>query len=126
VVAAAVGQPDWVADGNYHGRLRGIVTDAADIVVWLDLPIRVCLWRVARRTARRWVTRQELWNGNRETFYSAVLARDSLFRYMLSTYRRRRREMPARLQGKTVVHLRSSAEVGAWLAERQATATLTR
>lgn len=115
-VAAAIAQPGWVVDGNYYGRLRGTVTGAADLVVWLDLPVRVCLARMARRTARRGLFREVLWNGNRETFYNAVLARDSLFRYALSTYRRRQREMPARLAGRPVVRLRSQTEVDAWLA----------
>lgn len=124
-VAAALREPGWIVDGNYHGRLRSLVTDAADLVVWLDLPIWVCTWRMATRTAGRRLRREELWNGNRETFHNAVLARDGLFRYALSTYRRRRREMPARLRGRTVVHLRSQRAVDAWLAELLAADTLT-
>lgn len=115
-VAIAAAQAGWVIDGNYHGRLKGSVTDAADVVLWLDLPVAVCLWRMAKRTARRIVTRKELWNGNRETIYAAVFARDSLFRFALSTYRRRRREMPGRLAGARCVRLRSQAEVNRWLA----------
>ena len=126
LVAAAVEQPDWVIDGNYYGRLGATVTDAADLVVWLDLPMRVMTWRMGRRTARRWLTREELWNGNRESFHAAVLARDSLFRFAISTYRRRRREMPARLRGRNVVHLRSQREVDTWLANLETAATLTR
>jgi len=125
-VADAVQQPGWVVDGNYYGRLGTSATGAADLVVWLDLPIWVCLWRMGRRTARRWLTREELWNGNRETFYAAVLARDSLFRFALSTYRRRRREMPARLEGRPVVRLRSQRDVDAWFANLRAADTLTR
>ena len=51
-VAAAIAQPAWIADGNYHGRLRGAVTNQADLVLWLDLPISVCVWRMAKRTVR--------------------------------------------------------------------------
>jgi adenylate kinase family enzyme len=125
VVGAAVEQPGWVIDGNYHGRLGDTVTGAADLVVWLDLPMWVCVWRMAKRTARRRLWREELWNGNREDFYNAVLARDSLFRYALSTYRRRRREMPGRLGDQTIVRLRSQGEVDAWLANLEAADTLT-
>jgi adenylate kinase family enzyme len=124
-VAAALQAPGWIVDGNYHGRLGDIVTDGADLVIWLDLPMRVCLWRLTRRTARRWVTREVLWNGNRETLYAAVLARDSLFRFALSTYRRRREEMPGRLRGRPVIHLRSQREVDTWLANLKPAATLT-
>lgn len=57
----------WVIDGNYvsHG-VGDVVWPAADTVVWLDPPRRVVMWRVIRRTLRRVITREELWNGNRE------------------------------------------------------------
>jgi adenylate kinase family enzyme len=57
----------WVIDGNYtsHG-VADVVWPAADTLVWLDPPRRTVMWRVIRRTLRRVVTRQELWNGNRE------------------------------------------------------------
>jgi adenylate kinase family enzyme len=55
----------WVIDGNY-GVVRPIVWDRADTVVWLDPPRRTVMRQVIWRTVRRAVTRQELWNGNRE------------------------------------------------------------
>ena len=44
----------------------------ADTVVWLDLPLRVWLPRLIRRTVRRLRGREELWNGNRETLTDAI------------------------------------------------------
>lgn len=35
-------------------------------MVWLDLPYRVTLTRVVRRTVRRRLRREVLWNGNQE------------------------------------------------------------
>jgi adenylate kinase family enzyme len=55
----------WVVDGNYSA-VRPIVWARADTVVWLDLPRRTVMRQVVLRTVRRAVTRQELWNGNRE------------------------------------------------------------
>jgi hypothetical protein len=46
----------------------------------LDLPARVILPRVAKRTIRRIVTREELWNCNRETI-GTLLGRHSMLRY---------------------------------------------
>ena len=41
--------------------------ERADTVVWLDLPLRVCLRRLWGRTAAEDPrAREELWNGNRE------------------------------------------------------------
>ena len=55
----------WVVDGNY-AAVRDLVWSAADTVVWMDLPRAVVMRRLVVRTVRRAVTRQELWNGNRE------------------------------------------------------------
>jgi len=64
-VVEATAAPRWVVDGNY-GAVRDIVWEAADTVVWVDPPQAVVMSQVVRRTLRRVVTRQELWNGNRE------------------------------------------------------------
>lgn len=55
----------WVVDGNYSA-VRDLVWLRADTVVWLDLPRATVMRRLAGRTLRRAVTRQELWNTNRE------------------------------------------------------------
>ena len=62
-----IAQDGWVVDGNYtsHGVAQ-LVWPAADTIVWLDPPKRTVMGRVVRRTLRRVITRQELWNGNRE------------------------------------------------------------
>jgi adenylate kinase family enzyme len=57
----------WVVDGNYSS-VRDIVWDKADTVVWFDLPYVTVLARMVRRTVRRTITREELWNGNREPY----------------------------------------------------------
>lgn len=64
-VSAAISGDRWVVDGNYRAVLD-LVWERADTVVWLDLPRRVVMRRVIARTLRRALTRQELWNGNRE------------------------------------------------------------
>jgi adenylate kinase family enzyme len=66
----------WVVDGNYTSLgVARLVWPAADTVVWLDPPKRVVMSRVIRRTLRRAITRQELWNGNREPL-SNLYSRD--------------------------------------------------
>jgi adenylate kinase family enzyme len=66
VAGAAAAGDGWVMDGNYSA-VRPIVWARADTVVWLDLPRRTVMRQVVWRTLRRGVTRQELWNGNRES-----------------------------------------------------------
>ena len=66
LVGATAAGGGWVMDGNYSA-VRALVWARADTVVWLDLPRRTVMRQVVGRTLRRVVTRQELWNGNRES-----------------------------------------------------------
>lgn len=56
----------WTICGNYKSVTWSTTMPQADTIVWLDLPKRVVMWRVTSRTIRRALTREELWNGNRE------------------------------------------------------------
>jgi adenylate kinase family enzyme len=106
----------WVVDGAYRSKLGDLVLEHADVVVWLDLPRRVWLPRLLRRTAGRIVRREELWNGNRETLRNVVFSRDSLVLFALRNYPRRRRDYPEALAAFEVRRLRSPREVERWLA----------
>ena len=106
----------WVVDGSYRSKLGDLVLERADVVVWLDLPRRVWLPRLVRRTISRIVRREELWSGNRETFRNAFMSRDSLLLFALRNYPRRRRLYPGELAPYNVVRLCSPREVGSWLA----------
>lgn len=64
-VDAVVAGEGWVVDGNY-GAVRDRVWARADAVIWLDLPRSVVIPALIRRTLRRGLRRQVLWNGNRE------------------------------------------------------------
>jgi adenylate kinase family enzyme len=64
-VTEALTAPAWVVDGNYSA-VRDLVWQRADTVVWLDLPRRRVMYRIILRTVRRALTRERLWNGNRE------------------------------------------------------------
>ena len=107
----------WVIDGAYRGKLGDLVLDAADVVVWLDLPLRVWLPRLIRRTARRIRRREELWNGNRETLVNVIWGRESLLVFAVRSHFRRRREYPDALARWRVVRLRTPAEVERFLAD---------
>lgn len=64
-VTAFTAAESWVVDGNYS-KVRDIVWERADTVVWLDPPRSRVMRQLLWRTLRRAVTRAELWNGNRE------------------------------------------------------------
>jgi adenylate kinase family enzyme len=119
VEAAIAAAPEgWVIDGNYGRKLADLLLERADTLVWLDLPLAVCLARLWRRSWGRILRREELWNGNRENVRTAFFARDSLFVWAVTSHRLRRRTLPARLERHKqleVVRLRSQREVERWL-----------
>jgi energy-coupling factor transporter ATP-binding protein EcfA2 len=109
----------WVVDGNYS-QVRDLVWSRAETIVWLDYPLPVILRRLLVRTARRIVTREELWSGNREQLLNHF-GKHSLFLWAVKTQPRHRREYPAFFQRPEyshlrVVHLRSPEETARWLA----------
>jgi len=80
------------------------------------------LRRVFKRTNRRIQRREELWNGNRETFRNAYLSLDSLYVWILRSHWRRRRTWPRILAQPEFRHLevhrfRTPSEAARWLAE---------
>ena len=105
----------WVIDGAYRSKLGDRVLEAADVVVWLDLPIRVWFPRLLRRTGVRLIGRERIWNGNRESLRSALWGLDSLFGYAFQSHFARRREWPAELRAFPVVRLRTTAGVRAFV-----------
>jgi adenylate kinase family enzyme len=122
LVEPVVRSDGWVIDGTYQRKLGTLVLDAADTIVWLDLPLRVWMPRLLRRTARRVTGREKLWNDNRETLRSAFWGRKSLFGYALWMHFDRRRRWPEELAARPVVRLRTVAAVERWLAAVERTA----
>jgi adenylate kinase family enzyme len=116
LVEPVIALDGWVIDGQYSSKLGTLVLDAADTVVWLDLPLRVWLRRLLRRTWRRYRGRERLWNDNRETLRNAFWGRKSLFVFALRSHVVRRRRWPDQLARYRVVRLRSVADVERWLA----------
>jgi adenylate kinase family enzyme len=47
-----VAGPRWVIDGNYNSTVQ-VRLEAADTVVFMDLPTHVCLWGILSRQLRR-------------------------------------------------------------------------
>jgi len=114
-VEPIVATEGWVIDGDYIGKLGHLVVGNADTIVWLDQPLWVWLPRLVRRTVGRIVRREELWNGNRESFRLSFLSRDSVIYYALRNNWRRRREYVDRLASYTVVRLRTQHEIDRFL-----------
>ena len=81
----ALSENDWVAEVNYN-IVRDIVWGKATQIIWLDYSISLVLWRLFKRTLKRGLLRQKLWNGNRENILQHFFTRDSLFLWALETH----------------------------------------
>jgi len=114
----------WVVDGNYRTVVvEGPVWERADTVVWLALPRRLVMRQIVPRTLRRVLTRQELWNGNRESWANLYHwdPRRNMIRWAWvghAKYEQRFADAQAdpRHAHLRFVVLRSHAEADAWLA----------
>ena len=120
-VEKAISREAWVVAGNYS-VVRDLVWNKAEAVIWLDYPFHIVFWRLFKRTIRRAVLQEELWNGNRESFWThlKLWSEESLFHWLFKTYWRRKREYPmlfslpenAHLK---IIHFKHPKETEAWL-----------
>ena len=60
--------PEWIIDGNYGGTLD-IRFKASDVIVFLDLPVYLCLWRVLKRQIKyKGIARADMGRDCKERF----------------------------------------------------------
>jgi len=120
LLAPIVEGEGWVLDSDYRRKIGTYVMEHADTVVWLDLPLWLCLHRLRRRTVGRIRRGEELWNGNRESWRGAIWGWESLFVWAVRKHvsqGRRLRELLSQpeLAHLDVVRLRTPAAVESWL-----------
>lgn len=123
-VRAATAGDAWVVDGNYWGKIGPQVWATADTVVWVSPPRWRMTWQAVTRTVRRVVTRQELWNGNRESWRGLLFWRgeDSVLWWAWTTYARSQERYAQamsdpRWRHLTFHRLRSRREVDRFIAQ---------
>jgi adenylate kinase family enzyme len=108
----------WVVEGNYK-VIRPVTLPRADAIVRLRLPFRTVYPRLVWRTLSRSWRRQELWNGNRESFRLAFTSRESILLWGISHWRAHARSLDEALRTiphtAPVIELRSAREVRAFV-----------
>ena len=119
LVTQALCADRWVVDGNYSS-VSDLTWAQADTIVWLDYGLGTILWRLLRRTFRRIFTREELWNGNRESFFKGLFTRDSIIVWAITTYsEKRRRYLAAQVDPAyahiDIIRLRTPRDTQVWL-----------
>lgn len=107
----------WVLDTAY-GHWRELVVPRAELIVALDYPRLVSLFRLLRRTTRRVITRELACNGNRESL-RMVVSSESIVAWHFRSFSRKRERIAAweaDPHAPPVLRLRSPRMTEEWLA----------
>lgn len=126
----ATDQESWVVCGNYS-HVRDAVWPKADALIWLDYPFMLVLRRLLVRTFKRIHDKQEVCNGNVETWGQAF-SKDSILVWLFSSYWRRKEAYqkvfrdPGLYPKARYIRLKSPQEAENWLAGLKPAATKTK
>ena len=119
---AAIAGDRWVTDGNKRA-VRDLVWPSADTVIWLDYPVYVSLWRLAKRARTRTsaLSAQAAKTDRRTGLPKQMLAAARGVLTALTSHRGQRREYPRLFaqpanQHLAVARLRSPRATRQWMA----------
>ncbi|MDA1074679.1 MAG: adenylate kinase [Proteobacteria bacterium] len=113
----------WVAAGSYREFAERTFWDRVQTVIFLDLPLPQLLWRVIRRSWKRWRSHELLWGTNYENFWQqlAVWKKEDSLVWWIINAQRGKRDAYVRDQGDPrwahirFIRLTSSREINAFL-----------
>lgn len=101
---AIVKKSGFVIHGNYN-KVRDLTWKNAEIILWLDYPKSLIMWRVIKRTIMRALFREELWNGNRESFKMSFFSKSSIMLWAYNTYDIRKAQYEKEIENPTFPNL---------------------
>ena len=91
--AAICAEDSWILDTAY-ASWRPLALARAELIVALDYPRWISLFRLLRRTVGRIVDRRDICNGNHETLRQAF-SPDSIIAWHFQSFTRKRRQIAA-------------------------------
>jgi len=92
-VETAISQhKEWIVTGSYQSKLKDTLWQKANVIIWLDLPLRTILARYFRRTYRRVIYKEKCCGENYETL-DHVLFKDNMLAHIFKTYWARKRRL---------------------------------
>lgn len=108
-----VKQDQWIIDGNYSNTFD-IRTEKADTIIYLELPLYVCLYRVLKRyITNLGRTRSDIGEGCKEKIDWEFIT------FILTTYGPRKVKMAKRFKSleleKTIITLKNKKDINAFL-----------
>lgn len=113
-----VAEPTWVLEWQYS-QVRALTAARAELLVWLDLSRWRVMERVGRRTLRRRLRREVLWNGNIEPpLWTVFTDSEHIVRWAWSTHSKTAQRVAALREQRAeldVVRLTTRSEVERWV-----------
>ncbi|MEV0457614.1 adenylate kinase [Catellatospora methionotrophica] len=121
-VRAIADSPGWIFDSYGHPQVRDLLWRRADTIVWLDYPRHVVMPRVLRRSLRRTLLRESIFNGNRESLRAWFTGEHPVWSSW-AQHRPRRAAIQSlidepRFQPLRVARLAAPGATSAWLDQR--------
>jgi len=107
---------EWIVDGN-NEKVRDFVWINATVIIWLDYPLYVIFWRLVKRTFKRLLFREILWNGNIER-WSVVFSWNSIILWCITMFFRYKKEFPEwilKYPHLNVLRFKSNEDSQQWL-----------
>ena len=114
---AICGGEEWLMDTAY-GKWIDIPLARVQLIVALDYPRMVSLWRLLRRTFARAVDKKLVCNGNVET-WKQIFSRDSILVWHFRSFHSKKARMDRfeKQEGITVVRIRSPRQLEDWVSK---------
>lgn len=115
-IEAICEQPCWILDTAY-GAWRDVPLAKADLIVALDYPRWLSLFRLVKRTIRRAIDRKPVCNGNRESF-KTMFSHNSILIWHFKSFRSKKTriaEWSAKPDGPSIVRITKPTELNNWL-----------
>jgi len=84
-VANATEGRGWIVHGNYS-KVRDMLWNKADVIIWLDYPRHLVWWRIFRRTLSRSWNHDKVCGENTESFRTSFFSKDSIILWSIRTY----------------------------------------
>lgn len=95
----------WVMHGNYN-KVRDLTWKNTEVLIWLDYPKAIVMYRVIKRSLKRIFTQEELWAGNRESIKKTFFSKQSIILWSWQTYSTRKDQYLKFMQDPDFKHIK--------------------
>ncbi|MBJ7449456.1 MAG: AAA family ATPase [Parachlamydiales bacterium] len=111
-------QRSWIMTGNYSRIIKDIYSKL-DLLIWLDYPLYIMLWRGLKRSLQRAIFKTPCCNNNQESFLR-LFSSKSIIWWILTSHKRRTKTYQKLLEtnpfhNMRIVRLKSQKETDEWL-----------